>query len=523
MTVRARLGEMLDDAINPIVIKELRQAVRGRFVVTVITLSLVAQLIAVAVMVMTARINMADVNAQPVGNTAFMVLFTLLFTACIFFVPMYSGFRMAAERSDTNVDLLFITTIRARTIVLGKLMTALALVCLLFSTSLPFLIFSYVLRGIDFLSIAFVLAFALIIIATQTTVALFLACIPASKPFKLLLALALFIGTFTLYAPTLAVTNEVMRMGVAAVYQDKDAMTLTIVFSGATLTFDAVLLVVTTAMIMPAAANRALPVRLALAGLWCISAAGAAAVTVPARSVVPLGLWAAMQLGIITLVLMSAIGERETWGPRVARTIPAAGLRRAAAFLFYSGAAGGTLWALGLMIATIAFYFAAGARSTALDDYETIGIHLINAALCIAAYALTALLIRRTILARRVPPRLTWAIALLLFLVGAIVPPMIVFLRWTETPEFTLYFQAATVLNPFPPSLAPAAEWRTLILSIWAGIVVLANAEWMKRQARAFRPLYGGAPSGPLPLGEGGLERSEGPGEGELATTAVIE
>ena len=106
------LRERFDDGINPIVVKELRQAVRGRFVVTVITLSLAAQLIAVAVLAVTERISLQNVNAQPVGLGAFMTIFTLLFTACIFFVPMYSGFRMASERSDTNVDLLFITTIR---------------------------------------------------------------------------------------------------------------------------------------------------------------------------------------------------------------------------------------------------------------------------------------------------------------------------------------------------------------------------------------------------------------------------
>ena len=94
--------ERFDDAINPIVVKELRQAVRGRFVVSVVTLSLVAQLIAVAVLAVTARINLDNVDAQPVGLGAFMTIFTLLFTACIFFVPMYSGFRMASERSVSN-------------------------------------------------------------------------------------------------------------------------------------------------------------------------------------------------------------------------------------------------------------------------------------------------------------------------------------------------------------------------------------------------------------------------------------
>ena len=493
MTLRQRF----DDAINPIVVKELRQAVRGRFVVTVITLSLIAQLVAVAVLAVTARINMDNINAQPVGLGAFMTIFTLLFTACIFFVPMHSGFRMAAERSDTNVDLLFITTIRPRTIVLGKLFTALALVCLLFSSSLPFLVFAYVLRGIDFLSIAYVLVFALVIIGSQAILSLFAACIPVSKPFKLLLAFALFIGTFMLYAPTLAVATEVMRLGVTIVYQDKDAMTVTLAVGGALLTFDVLMLIVTTAMITPAAANRALPIRLSLALLWCVSAAAGVATMITARSVVPLALWAAMQLGLLTLVLMSAIGERETWGPRVARTIPRSHLKRTLAFLFYSGGAGGTLWALGFMGLTVACYYIAGSYAARLDYYDALGSHLSNAALCVAGYALAALLLRRTLL-QRIPPRVTWAIALLLFLLGAIVPPLVTFLFWTETPEFPMYFQYATIFNPFPSSTEQPADWRTLVLSIWAGVMLLANVEWMKRQARGFKPLECGGKAAAL-------------------------
>src|SRR5205823_4778714 len=72
----------------------------------------------------------------------------LLFT-CLLFIPAYTGIRLAAERSDINVDLLFISTLRPRAIVRGKFVAALVLAVLIFSACTPFMTFSYLLRGLD--------------------------------------------------------------------------------------------------------------------------------------------------------------------------------------------------------------------------------------------------------------------------------------------------------------------------------------------------------------------------------------
>ena len=56
-------------------------------------------------------------------------------------------------------------------------------------------------------------------------------------------------------------------------------------------------------------------------------------------------------------------------------------------------------------------------------------------------------------------------------------------------PDFPYYFQIATVFNPFPSSLEQPPDWRTLVLSLWAGLMLVANMGWMRRQARAFPDL----------------------------------
>src|SRR5215212_1078206 len=151
------LRERLDNWVNPIMVKELRQAVRGRFVATVLTLALLAQCVAIAAIILSGKVNAELFSNEPAGPAAFTAIFTVVFMACLFFVPLYVGVRMVTERSDTNVDLFFITTIRPRAIVFGKLQAVLALVTLMFSAALPFLVFSYVLRGIDLIAIAMLL------------------------------------------------------------------------------------------------------------------------------------------------------------------------------------------------------------------------------------------------------------------------------------------------------------------------------------------------------------------------------
>lgn len=468
------LLERFADWLNPIAVKELRQAVRGRFVAVAVILSLFGQLLAVAFIAASTTIMSPTGGAQAGGPTSFMALYSVLFTICIFLIPAYSGFRMAAERADANIDLLFITTIRPRTIVIGKLIAILALVVLLFSASLPFLVFSYVLRGVDLISIVVLLFVAFITVITQSVLALFIGCLPASKPFKILLAAIFFLFTFGTFPPLLGFASRTLRLGFGGMSMfSMWSELLTVV--GMLLVIDAILLIVATAMLTPPVANRALPIRVTIAAVWAVTFAGAALST--GRL---LNLWATGSLVLISMVLLSAIGEREAWAPRVARTIPTHSLRRAIAFLFYSGAGGGIVWSLVFYAATILLYIPKASAN--------ITRALIDGALCMLAYSLTAALIRRKFIPR-VPPRATWAIGLVLFLFLAIVPALIAFLMDAESMRFSSYVQIATMFNPFPTSMRSefGKNLRTSMLLVWALVELALNAPWIVRQFARFR------------------------------------
>ncbi|HJQ37931.1 MAG TPA: hypothetical protein VKB93_12405 [Thermoanaerobaculia bacterium] len=477
-----RLLERVDDWMNPIAVKELRQAVRGKFVAVAVVLSLFGQLLAVGFMALTTSFMSRSPagEVQPGGPMTFMALYVVLFTICIFLVPAYSGFRMAAERADANIDLLFITTIQPRTIVTGKLICIVALVVLLFSASLPFLVFSYVLRGIDLVSILVLLFIAFTVVISHSVLALFIGCLPASKSFKILLAAIFLFLTFATYPPVMAFAGQALRIGFGASALTSRFWTGVMAFTATIIAVDAILLIVTTAMLMPPVANRALPIRATFAVMWAVTYGGAALVTLVDGTDRMLGTWAVCATLLISLVLLSAIGEREWWAPRVARAIPASPPRRVLAFLFFSGAGGGILWSVLFFAATILLYAVTRVGEGGVRE-------LADAAMCMVAYALTAALIRRKWLTR-IAPRFTWTIGLVLFLLLAIIPALVAFLVDADA-GFSGYLSVATIANPFPNRMRSdgAKDVRTVTLLFWCFVELALNGPWIAQQFARFR------------------------------------
>src|SRR5262249_11535355 len=123
-TVKESLSTRLGDWLNPIVVKELRQAVQSRFVVVALLIFLTIQVLAVGIYLVTAADPTFSFDA---GRWVFMILFGIMLAVSMLFVPLYTGVRLVAERSETNLDLLFITTIKPRSIIAGKLMAAVTL------------------------------------------------------------------------------------------------------------------------------------------------------------------------------------------------------------------------------------------------------------------------------------------------------------------------------------------------------------------------------------------------------------
>ncbi len=134
---------LLDNKINPIAVKEMRQAVRSRYITLLLQLYLLIELLMTGFYLLTIDIN--DLSSG--GMDLFVPLMILLFIANLICVPVYTSTRLAKEVREN--DAMFSTTLTPMQIVRGKFLCGLFISLLLFSAAAPFVILTYLLRGLD--------------------------------------------------------------------------------------------------------------------------------------------------------------------------------------------------------------------------------------------------------------------------------------------------------------------------------------------------------------------------------------
>ena len=159
----SRLGgwlKTLDDRMNPMVVKELRQAVRGRFVPLLLCLLLLILMITMSIFFASS----ADTNSSP-GFEMMLSFLAIFMLASVIMIPLFVGIRLGMERSEENLDLLYVTTLPARRIIAGKLLAGIIVSGVLLFAALPFMTLTFLLRGIDIPTIL-ILVFVTFLVST---------------------------------------------------------------------------------------------------------------------------------------------------------------------------------------------------------------------------------------------------------------------------------------------------------------------------------------------------------------------
>ena len=499
MKERAGVLQRIDDAFNPIVVKELRQAVQGKFVAAVLIVLLIVQLTAIGLFI----INSRDISTTfDAGRDAFMILQSIMLGICLLFVPAYTAFRLGSERSDSNVDLLFITTIRPRAIIGGKIFASLAITVLIFSACMPFMVFTYWLRGIDLPSIFVMLAFSFLIVVAAVHMATFIASIPANRVFKILLGVAglcilpqIFVASLTL-SFTLASSGVGSRLNSWEFWGPASAVILV------ALTMIGLLFFMSVALITPISANRALPVRLYIMSVWLIGGAAGGVISYVDRDDTAIIVWSIVSVAILFIGFFAAVSERETLGSRVVRKIPRSGLLRLPAFLLFSGAAGGVVWCLLMCALTlgVVVLWPAVSRTPGPDPWierikappDSLGdamAWIAGLGLYGFCYSMSAVFLRTMLLARWLAPKFTWLVGLVLLGIGSIAPFLIGYLVFFDSPQNNERTAISLLGNPFALDYHTPSRYVFLIFAgCWAGLVALLNIPWFSKQIHQFRP-----------------------------------
>lgn len=477
--------------VNPIVIRELRQSVRSRFMIGIVIFFLLFLLGATGITLLATEVHNQSSGSSigfSTGQTLFSSLFSLLMFVCVFLFPIYIATRLGSERNKNGLDLLYISTLSPSAIIRGKFFSGIVLLVLIFSLSLPFLTFTYLLRGIDIPTIFVITGGGFLIAMAMVAAAILFACLPLSKVFKIVIGVL--VGFLMLGFVPQIILVSLMGYG-APPFTSMGINLSSWQFWGATAAVIGIIgiaiglmNVLSAALIAPKTANRALPVRCFVTAMWLISGLIAATTdlihTPGSGNVILAWLWASVLLMAATILI--AVSENEHLSFRIRKSIPRKRGARKLIFPFYSGPAGGVIWTI--LIAGASFLIAFGVHPSLLGDKDN-WHPLLAVFLYFYSYGLTALLIHRFLL-KKLSPAITWLIALSLMFLATILPLIIILFSGTMSLDDYENWQYG---NPFALFDESHRSEHMGLAATWALLVSLVHIPWFSRQFRKFKPL----------------------------------
>ena len=476
--------------VNPVVIKELRQAVRSWAVTGVLLLFLTVLFIASLIFLVSQSLD--EGVDERLGGTLFGIFVTILAVASILFIPLYTGFRVAVERQESNPDLLYVSTLTPGQIIRGKFLCGAYVTVLFFSACMPFMAFTNLLRGVDLPSVFFILFVLFLAVCALNQLAIFLACLPMSRPFRILLGLYGFFQSFWIIVPLVITTISMMHSGVGAMMTERNFWIITATVVGVGLAIVGLLYFLSVALISPPSANRALPLRVYITVIWLLAGLLSLAWVWQIKDGRLMLAWAWPTFLLMMFALLTAISNSDQLSRRVARQIPQSRLKRILAFIFFNGAAGGLVWA-GLILAltylvTKETMVRAGTWFPAIAAPAAENKHWFVATSAYAfAYALTALFIHRKFLAKR-PAKIAGVLAVLLVGIWAIAPSIVLFflnqLSWKSVEGL----QLGNIFNVFYLREDEHRYYHTIFALTWLALMMALNAKWFWTQVKNFRP-----------------------------------
>lgn len=181
------------DRLSPMVVKEVRQMVRGREFSYSFLLALVAGLL-VAFIGLASAGNVTGGAGRPI----FSALMVCLIMLGLVVVPLGAFNALRTERSDHTLDLITQTSLTPRRIVLGKLLTQGVKLVTLFAGLAPFVAMSFLLGGVDLLTILVGLALLFLWSMWVCAVCLFVSAAAASRAVSGILFAVMTVGFFVL-------------------------------------------------------------------------------------------------------------------------------------------------------------------------------------------------------------------------------------------------------------------------------------------------------------------------------------
>ena len=170
--------EDLSDYLNPILVKETRQALKSRqFVLWFLLLLVACWIVTIGGIAWIGP----SVHYAASGGMLFLAYYLILSLALIIVVPFAAFRSLAAEQEENTRDVLMVSALTPYQIINGKLGSAALQMLVYLSALSPCLAFTYLLRGIDLITILFLPAVAVLASLGLSMVALLLASVTRKR------------------------------------------------------------------------------------------------------------------------------------------------------------------------------------------------------------------------------------------------------------------------------------------------------------------------------------------------------
>lgn len=338
---RGEGGRSFPDRFNPVLVKELRASLRGRYLRILFPVTLFAA----AVLAIGVLVDVADGSGNAPGRELFQACFVSMCVALLGIVPFSAFLSMGNEWEEHTYDLLVISNLRPRHIVLGKLFAVGIEAGLYFSAFTPFIVFSYLLRGLDLLTIGVALVCALVTSFSISAVALGLSSLSRVRVVRALLMAAL--GALCVFAISMSFgfSNVIARHGLTFA-RPEEFWILSASLAGI-LAPGLLAIALAATMLAHAEENASTAPRIAVSVILLGYSVFFVALQLDARQRdVPI-VYAVGALVFAALCDLFFVTERETLGLHVKTTVPASPVRAWLALPWLPG--GGRAWALFLM------------------------------------------------------------------------------------------------------------------------------------------------------------------------------
>lgn len=335
--------ERASEKLNPILVKEARQALKSRQFLVTFTLLLICgwgwSLLGVAIL-------SPSVYYAPSGPFMLIGFYYILAVPLLLIVPFTAYRSLAAEREDGTYELLSISMLTARQIVTGKLGSAILQMIVFYSALSPCIAFTYLLRGVDIITIMVVLFYTFLMSVLLSAIGLLVATATSVRHIQVLLSVVLLLGlvaatiTWCFWIAVMVYESASFPWDDAYVWISQAA-----VISGF-ITYFALIVLAASAQISFASDNRSTKLRIVMLAQQVVFIAWMAYA------------WMDSQQNGVLLVMLSfcgihwaimgslMIGEQAQLSPRVRRQLPVSILGRAFLTWFNPGSGTGYVFAV---------------------------------------------------------------------------------------------------------------------------------------------------------------------------------